>query len=101
MYLDYLRQQIEWSKKTFGDGRRTNGIIEHIRSELLEIEQEPDDLEEWCDVVILALDGAWRTGHTPKQIIEMLEKKQQKNFAREWPDLKGIDVPVYHKRLLY
>ena len=98
MLLDYLRRHIEWSKETFGIGRRTLGVTEHIRSELLEIQQEPDELEEWCDVIILALDGAWRTGHTPDEIVDALERKQQKNFEREWPDLRGDDVPVYHKK---
>lgn len=56
--IEYLQKQMAWSAATFGPGQRTKGITEHIREELAEIEQEPLDLFEWVDVVILALDGA-------------------------------------------
>lgn len=37
-------------------------------------------------MILLALDGAWRGGATPQQIVEMIEAKQTKNEARSWPD---------------
>jgi len=42
-------------------------------------------------VVILALDGAWRAGYTPEEIVAELERKQAVNFAREWPPAKDVD----------
>ena len=57
----HLYRQIESSKKNFGpdtSDEKLAGIREHIRKELDEIENEPRDLIEWIDVVILALDGA-------------------------------------------
>jgi DNA repair exonuclease SbcCD ATPase subunit len=83
---DHLARQREWSERTFGPGPRTGGVIEHIRKELREIEAEPADLGEWVDVVILALDGAWRAGHEPEAILAAIKAKQEKNEAREWPD---------------
>lgn len=56
MLSGYLKSQREWSAKTFGIGLRTVGICKHIRKELLEIEAEPYDLDEWIDVMILAMD---------------------------------------------
>jgi hypothetical protein len=82
----HLTRQRDWSAKTFGPGPRANGILDHIRKELHEIEAEPGDLKEWIDVVILALDGAWRSGATPQQIIDALVAKQEKNELRKWPD---------------
>jgi hypothetical protein len=64
----YIQRQRKWSRKTFGPGPRTIGIRNHILKELAEIIAEPTDLEEWIDVVILALDGAWRAGHNPATI---------------------------------
>lgn len=86
----HLARQRAFSEHTFGPGMRTQGVIDHIRKELLEIEAAPTDLSEWIDVAILALDGAWRTGATPQQIIEALLAKQAKNEARQWPDWRTV-----------
>jgi hypothetical protein len=83
---EHLQRQREWSGRTFGPGPRTKGVIDHIRKELNEIEAAPSDVSEWIDVVILALDGAWRAGFQPQQIIDALVAKQTKNEARDWPD---------------
>jgi len=89
-FLAHLRRQREWSERTFGPAKRTSGVVEHIRKELREIEAAPDDLEEWIDVVILALDGAWRHGGSPEQIIDKLAEKQAKNESRTWPDWRTM-----------
>lgn len=87
----HLDNQREWSRRTFGPGPRTLGIIDHIRKELVEIQRSPDDLSEWVDVVILALDGAWRSKHEPREIIAAIKAKQAKNEGREWPDWRTAD----------
>jgi hypothetical protein len=87
----HLARQATWSEKTFGPGARTKGVSDHIRKELLEIEADPLDLREWIDVVILALDGAWRCGGTPEQIIAGIVAKQAKNEGRTWPDWRTAD----------
>ena len=96
----HLQRQREWSERTFGPGSRAAGVIDHIRKELREIEADPTDLEEWIDVVILALDGAWRSGATPDQIIAQLVAKQATNEARAWPDWRTqpTDRAIEHVR---
>lgn len=89
--LTHLYRQHEWSERTFGPGMRTKGVVDHIRKELCEIESDPADITEWIDVVILALDGAWRAGASPEQIIETLVAKQTKNESRNWPDWRTAD----------
>lgn len=89
--LAHLQRQREWSDRTFGPGPRTAGVVDHIRKELREIEAAPTDLSEWIDVVILALDGAWRAGGSPEQIIAALVAKQTKNEGRQWPDWRTAD----------
>jgi hypothetical protein len=81
----YIERQQEWSARTFGPGARVLELLGHIRKELVEIEQAPRDLMEWVDVVILALDGAWRSGHSAEAIEAALREKQEINFARRWP----------------
>lgn len=95
---DYIKRQGEWSGKTFGHGVRTKGITAHIRKELAEIEAAPHDVEEWVDVVILALDGAWRAGYSPEQICDALDAKQAKNFLRTYPMPLSDDHPSEHIR---
>lgn len=98
--LIHLYRQREWSERTFGPGDRRKGIIDHIRKELVEIEHAPKDVTEWIDVAILALDGAWRSGATPEQIVEALHNKQIKNEGRVWPDWRNmpVDAAIEHDR---
>lgn len=96
----HLLRQREWSLATFGPGPRLHGLLDHIRKELLEIEADPTDISEWVDVVILALDGAWRAGAAPQQIIDAIVAKQAKNESRRWPDWREMppDVAIEHER---
>lgn len=90
-FRTHLQRQREWSARTFGPGPRAAGVVDHIRKELREIEADPADLREWIDVAILALDGAWRTGASPEEIIAALVAKQARNEARAWPDWRTVD----------
>ena len=97
----HLRRQQAFSEKTFGPDVRRSQILKHIQKELVEIEEAGgEDLSEWMDVVILALDGAWRAGFTPEEICRGLEAKQWKNEQRKWPDwhTANPDEPIEHVR---
>lgn len=98
--LKYIERQIEWSKRTFGPGSRAAGLCNHIRKELDEIRNAPEDIEEWVDVIILGIDGAWRAGFIPEQIAAALEAKQLKNIRRRWPNWRdhAEDEPIEHIR---
>lgn len=89
--LEHLRRQKKFSENTFGPGMRTKGVVDHIRKELVEIENDPTDLMEWVDVILLAFDGAWRSGATPEEIISGIQQKQAKNEQRKWPDWRTSD----------
>lgn len=89
--IGHLYRQREFSLRTFGPGPRTEGVCDHIRKELKEIEAKPDDLSEWADVVLLALDGAWRAGYSPEEIANAIQAKQAKNEARKWPDWRTAE----------
>jgi hypothetical protein len=97
----HLHRQRAFSERTFGPGARTAGVIDHIRKELTEIEAAPNDLSEWIDVVLLALDGAWRAGFTPEQIAAGIAAKQARNETRTWPDWRTApaDKAIEHNCL--
>jgi hypothetical protein len=96
----HLHRARAFSEKTFGPGARAAGILAHISKELEEIAAKPSDLEEWIDVVILAMDGAWRAGFEPEEIAAALARKQDKNESRTWPDWRkfSADQPIEHDR---
>lgn len=98
--VKHVRAAREWSRETFGPGARHKGVLDHIRKELGEIEAKPNDLAEWIDVIILALDGAWRAGHEPEAIAAALRDKQARNQQRKWPDwrTRSPDEAIEHER---
>ncbi len=84
--VSHLHRQAEFSARTFGPGARVEGVTDHIQKELAEVRDSGGALAEWVDVIILGLDGAWRSGATPEQIVAAIEAKQTKNEGRSWPD---------------
>lgn len=95
--LDY---QHRWSQKTFGPGSRLKGVLAHIRSELDEIEENPVDISEWADLLILAFDGALRQGFGSEEIIRAYHEKMVVCYGRTWPDWREFsqDEPIEHTR---
>lgn len=93
--LAHLARQIQFSEKTYGPGDRTSGVCDHIRKELAEVEADAAagkaTLGEWVDVIILGFDGAWRSGATPRQIVDAIVAKQTKNEGRKWPDWRTAE----------
>lgn len=84
--IKIIQRQKAFSEKAFGPFQRAEGTIDHIKKELIEIEQAPNDLEEWIDVALLAVDGAWRAGFTAEEIVKAYVDKIAKNEKRSWPD---------------
>lgn len=93
----HLIRQMAFSHATFGPGERTAGVSDHIRKELIEVEQSDGSADEWVDVVILALDGLTRRlafiggdrsdpARVAEMAVKMIVDKQTRNEARAWPD---------------
>jgi hypothetical protein len=95
-----LSRQREWSLRTFGPGRRTQGLLRHIEEECAEVDQSNHDLSECIDVMILALDLCWRSGEDIDQIELALHAKMTANEARKWPPVGSIgeDAKINHVR---
>lgn len=87
----HIERQRRFSIRTFGPGERTVGVVDHITKELTEVADNPDDVTEWADLIILAIDGAWRAGHEPQAIIDAVIAKQAVNEARRWPDWRTAE----------
>lgn len=98
----HLLRQMAWSHANFGPGERREGVIDHIRKELVEVEEAGGDSAEWVDVVILALDGLTRRlafcngersdpDRVAEIVCQMIVGKQTRNEARVWPDWRNAD----------
>lgn len=85
----HVRRQAAFSAATFGPGARVEGVIDHIARELLEVRDSDGALAEWVDVIILGLDGAWRSGASAEQIAQAIADKQARNESRTWPDWRS------------
>lgn len=100
----HLIRQMAFSHATYGPGERTEGLLDHIRRELIEVEEANGDSDEWVDVVILALDGLTRrlafgfddgSRKDPEVVaqmaVNMIVGKQTRNESRVWPDWRTAD----------
>lgn len=108
--ISHLVRQMAFSRATFGPGQRTNGVLDHIGKEVLEVQKGGGDPKEWVDLVILALDGltrelAHRMPTAPKYIVayhdcKMIVVKQDRNERRDWPDWRTqeTDKAIEHDR---
>jgi hypothetical protein len=106
----HLMRQMAWSRATFGPHPRTAGVIDHIRKELVEVEESNGSAAEWTDVAILAMDGLWRSvraahphsasSDVAQMVIEFILRKQDRNELRDWPDWRTAptDKAIEHVR---
>lgn len=96
----FHNEKAKWSRETFGPGDRYSGVIAHIREELKEIEEDPSSLEEWVDVILLAMDGAWRSaGADGDKLVSCLLSKQKRNQNRTWADWKTLKTGEISKHI--
>jgi hypothetical protein len=93
----YVKDHRAWSEQTF-IGTTAVGITKHIEKECIEVRAKPDDLEEWIDMIILSIDGYWRHGGVPEELLPRLRAKQRKNMSRKWVSTGNPDEPVEHDR---
>lgn len=95
---DYCRDHLNWSEAVFGPPTKNDAekLLKHIGLELDEVRKAPHDLEEWVDIIILAIDGAWRSGHSAGEIERTLIRKQEKNKARVWNVNPNSTEPNLH-----
>ncbi|MEE9528975.1 MAG: dATP/dGTP pyrophosphohydrolase domain-containing protein [Dehalococcoidia bacterium] len=99
MILEKLIAKIHtWQIKTFGPGEQVKRYTDHIKSEVEEVLEDPKALDEWMDIVILALGGAARQGYNPWEIAHGLEEKLNVAMSREWPDWRDFhpDKTIHH-----
>lgn len=93
-----LTEHAEWSQATFGldSARGPYGPLEHLKVEVVEAQEKPEDLLEFADCLLLLMDALRRAKHTPDQLLEAAQKKLQINRGRKWDVAADPDSAVYH-----
>lgn len=80
-----------WTLRLPGPGQRLLGTLDHLRKELAEVEADPGDVEEWCDILLLAMQGALRQGHSAQRLLGALHRKLTVVEGRDYPDWRTAD----------
>lgn len=80
----YIQNHIDWSKKARGDGCDTPALISDSRRQLdnilnLNID---DEFQRWIQIILLGLDGAWRSGADAQDIVSALQMAQNRNILK-------------------
>jgi hypothetical protein len=88
-YLNDLSDRVgKWAVTVFTKAT-PQSICEHLRREVIELTEHPDDVEEAADCMLLLLHLAYRQGWNLEQAII---NKHEKNQQRSWglPDAQGV-----------
>lgn len=93
----FFQAKTAWSAETFGTDYPTEAIARHIELELVEIRENPSDLLEWIDVVMLGFEGYWRNGGASVNLTPDLWRKLEICKQRSYPAPVG-DEPAEHVR---
>lgn len=101
--LRFLSEKWEHSQRVFGP-QTTTGVLNHVRSEVEEIQEEPTDITEWVDLILLGMDGAMRSCPDPKtapqEVVRAIRDKFEVVKKRQYPDWRTLapDEASYHEK---
>jgi hypothetical protein len=96
---DFWYAQADWSRATFGSDQERGpiGPLKHLKKEIEEVLQTPDDIVEFADLLFLVFDATRRAGFTFDQLREAAHDKLAVNKKRRWPKPTS-DEPTEHIR---
>lgn len=87
--FSWLNRMRRWSSNAFGRTIGTEGLPEGIEKEIAKLRDDPSSLSAWCNIAFIALEGAWRSEHTPHDICNELEAKLERRIAFTDPCYTG------------
>jgi hypothetical protein len=82
----FCKKRIAFSSKTFGTPEVRDCIapLRHLKEEVQELIDNPNDEMEWADCFLLLLDAAWRKGYTVDDLTKFASQKLEINKKRTW-----------------
>ena len=82
----------KWADSVFGKKRSPIGALYHLQEEAFEAMDEPYDIMEYADCMMLIIDATRNAGFTADELMEAVNKKLRINQRRKWgrPDKNGV-----------
>lgn len=82
----FLQERDEFSFNTFGSVEVRTCIypLRHLKKEVQELLDNPDDKMEWADCMLLLLDAARRKGYSIDDLLSFCKEKLAINRKRTW-----------------
>jgi hypothetical protein len=93
-----LNRMASWQRLTF-PRTTTVGAANHLRKEIEELTDKPDDAEEWADVLHLAIQGGCKAAGSLNNFLQVVGNKLDENTKkRKWPAAPDAEGVYEHKR---
>ncbi len=84
-WQDFQNRLGIWADSVFGDRTgNSGGLTMHLIEEVVELHENPKDLLEYADCIMLIIDKARIEGFTMFDIEDACEKKLKINIKRKW-----------------
>ena len=82
----FVADRNKFSIQTFGTIEQRNhvGPLMHLKKEIEEVINAPNDRLEWADCFLLLLDAAFRNGYSMQDLIDFGIEKLEINKKRTW-----------------
>jgi hypothetical protein len=87
---------IDMQLKHFPEGT-VDSLLKHLAHEVGETRTNPQDQDEWGDMLILLLGAAWRQKHSPWDLVNFALHKMSINENRNWPAQPDAHGIYHHK----
>lgn len=85
---------VKWQVETFGPAP-ARSVIAHLKREAGELHDDPKDVIEYADCMLLLLGAAARVGYDTDILLDACRLKLKINRAREWGPVQS-DGTVEH-----
>lgn len=98
-FRDIYASHAAWSRKTFGADREFGpvGPLKHLIKEAEEALQNPSDLHELADCMLLVMDASLRAGHDLNTFIRAMIEKREILKQRDYPKVAD-GQPSFHTK---
>lgn len=85
----------KWTVEKFGNETNPLPSLNHLKGEVLELIEKPNDRLEWADCFIILIHAAKKQGYSMNDIYSFIQEKHEINKTRKWsePNEKGV---CYH-----